>query len=146
MNAMTKVLVAGAILAAAIPAFARVNWVWMGESTRAAIYVNNADVARPPNYVKVWTLLSYKSRQRGGWRSEKRLFMFSCRDQSLDWQQSMYYAEPMGEGDLLNVRTLTQYRLGDLKLIELDPSTKDPGIYRDAVPESQFAAALKSLC
>ena len=134
------------LLSVAAPALAATNWVWLGEEPRAEVFVDNAGVTRPHAYVKVWTMLSFKARQRGGWLSEKRLFMFSCKDQTLDWQQSMYYAAPMGEGELLHVRTLTKYGVGDLRLVELDPSTKDQRIYREAVPESAFIAAFKSLC
>lgn len=135
-----------ALLFASLPCTAKVNWVWLGVTERAEVYVDNADVTRPPGYVKLWTMLSFKSQERGGWLSEKRLFMFSCKDLVLDWQQSMYYADRMGEGDLLHVRTLTKYGVGDLRLIELDPSTKDPKVYAQAVPESRFLPALKSLC
>lgn len=134
------------LLCSAMPAHAKVNWVWLGEDARAHVYLDNANVARPPAYVKMWTMLTFKARQRGGWVSEKRLFMFSCKDQTLDWQQSMYYSEPMGEGEILLARTLTKSGVGDLRLVELDPSTKDPKVYRDAVPESRFVAAFKSMC
>lgn len=133
-------------LLACAPAIATNSWLLLGETPRAEVYVNGYDVYRPPSYVKVWTLLSYKSRQRGGWLSEKRLFMFSCKDNTLEWQQSMYYAETMGDGEFLHARTLTKYGVGDLRLVELDPSTKDPKVYKEAVPESNFIAAFKSLC
>lgn len=132
-------------LAAAV-ADAKTAWVLLGDTARAEVYINAADVYRPPYYVKAWTMLSYKNRQRGGWLSEKRLFMFSCKDQTLEWQQSMYYAEPMGEGAFLHARTLTKYGVGDLRLVELDPSTKDKRLYKEAVPESNFIASFKSLC
>lgn len=134
------------LLPAAVTSEAKTAWVLLGETPRAEVYINAADVYRPPYYVKAWTLLSFKSRQRGGWLSEKRLFMFSCKDQTLEWQQSMYYSEPMGEGQFLHARTLTKYGVGDLRLVELDPSTKDKRIYKEAVPESNFIASFKSLC
>lgn len=127
-------------------AVAKVNWLRLGEDLRAEIFIETANLERPPSYVKAWTLLNYKSRQRGGWVSEKRLFMFSCKDHTLQWQQSMYYAEPMGEGEFLHVRTLNRYGVGDLRLVELDPSTKDKAVYKTAVPESAFVPVFKSLC
>lgn len=128
-----------------VPSSARVNWVLLGENERAEIYIDNAGVVRPLAHVKAWTMLSFKSRQRDGWLSEKRLFMFSCKDQSLDWQQSLYYSDRMGEGDLVQVRTFTKYG-GGLGRVELDPRTKDMNIYKDAVPESRFLATFRSLC
>lgn len=143
---MKRFFVLLVLLHIAAPSLARANWVLLGENERAEVYIDNAGIVRPPAYVKAWTMLSFKSRQRGGWLSEKRLFMFSCKDQSLDWQQSMYYSDRMGEGDLVHVRTLTRYGVGDLRLAELDPSTKDMNTYKDAVPESRFVTAFRSLC
>lgn len=125
---------------------AKNGWVLLGDTPRAEVYIDTYDIYRPPHYVKAWTLLSYKSRQRGGWLSEKRLFMFSCKEQTLEWMQSVYYADSMGEGEFLHARSLTKYGVGDLRLVELDPSTKDPKIYKEAVPESYFLASFKSLC
>jgi hypothetical protein len=129
-----------------LPASARYNWMLLGENNRAEIYIDTFNVVRPAFHVKAWTLLSYKSRQRGGWISERRLFLFSCKDQTLEWQQSMYYAEAMGEGELVLARTLTKYGVTDLAFGQFDPNTKDKKIYRDAVPESNFTAVFKSLC
>lgn len=143
---MKRICILLALSAIAMPSMAKVNWLWLGENARAEIFVDTYGVTRPGAYVKVWTLLSFKSRQRGGWLSEKRLFLFSCKDQSLEWQQSMYYGGPMGEGEFVHARTLTKYGVGDLSLVELDPSTKDKSKYREAVPESGFIAAFKSLC
>jgi hypothetical protein len=143
---MRRLCLLSCLLAIPLVSNAKTAWVLLGDSPHAEVYINAADVYRPPNYVKAWTMLSFKTRQRGGWLSEKRLFMFSCKDQTLEWQQSMYYAEPMGGGEFLHARTLTKYGVGDLRLVELDPSTKDKRIYKDAVPESNFIASFKSLC
>lgn len=125
---------------------AKVNWIRLGENARAEIFIDNPSIERPPGYVKAWTMLSFKSKQRGGWRSERRMFMFSCKDRTLEWQQSMYQAEPMGEGEFLHSRSLNRYGVGDLRLVELDPSTKDERLYKDAVPESEFISVFKGLC
>ena len=143
---MKRICILLAFMGIAAPSAAKVNWLWLGEDARAEIFVDTHGVERSGAYVKVWTMLSFKARQRGGWVSEKRLFLFSCKDQSLEWQQSMYYGGPMGEEEFVHARTLTKYGIGDLSLVDLDPSTKDKKKYKDAVPESNFIAAFKSLC
>ncbi|MFI4939389.1 MAG: surface-adhesin E family protein [Burkholderiales bacterium] len=128
-------------------ALAKVTWVRLGEDARVEIFIDSHNIARPPDYVKFWTLLQYKSGQPGGWRSEKRLFVFSCKNHWLEWQQSMYYFSPHGEGELLDVRTLNKYGIGKLLPRELDPSTgRDESNYKDAVPESAFISVFNSLC
>jgi hypothetical protein len=58
----------------------------------------------------------------------------------------MYMAEPMGEGEFVHARSLNRYGVGDLRLVELDPSTKDKSVYKEAVPESEFLSVFKDLC
>jgi hypothetical protein len=147
---MKSVCVIAVLLLAAVSASASAsattNWVWLGDKEGASIYIDAASVTHVPAYVKLWTMLSYKSEQRGGWRSQKRLFLFSCKNQTLEWEQSMYFAGSMGEGDFVNTRARSRFGLEDLKLGELDPSTTDPKLYSKAVPESNFIASFKSLC
>ncbi|WP_194720765.1 surface-adhesin E family protein [Noviherbaspirillum malthae] len=142
----THICAAMLLLSAAAVSEARSNWIRLGEDARAEIFIDSASIERPPGYVKAWTMLSFKGRQRGGWRSERRMFMFSCKDRTLEWQQSMYMAEPMGEGEFVHARSLNRYGVGDLRLVELDPSTKDKSVYKEAVPESEFLSVFKDLC
>ncbi len=143
--------VAGACLAVILVGIAPVsvarnNWLRLGDNARAEIYVDSTNVERPPLYVKFWSMLNYKQRQRGGWLSEKRLFMYSCKEHALEWQQSMYYATPMADGEFIQARTLNRYGLDDPRLGELDPSTKDKRKYKDAVPEAAFNSVFDRLC
>ena len=127
-------------------AFARNNWIWQGEDERADIYIDSTNLSDSAEWVKVWTLLSFKHVQRGGWLSERRLFMFSCKDQSLEWQQSMFYEGYMGEGRFLQARSLSVYGVNDMRLLELDPRTKDKEAFLKAVPEGLFIDTFKRLC
>jgi hypothetical protein len=111
-------------------------WLKLGESGADEIYIDTANLENPAGYVKVWTMLSYKRPRSGGAASERRLFLYSCREQTLQWQQSMYYAGPLGEGDLLDVRAWT----GNA------PGTQDQGRLPDAVPENGFAQVFRKLC
>jgi hypothetical protein len=123
------------------------NWLRVGKSPRAEVYVDTQSVERPFEHLKFWTLLQYKARQSGGWISERRLFLFSCKTHSLEWQQSMYYAESMGDGELLDVRTLSKYGNDDLAAKEFDPSTSEgKSNYKEAVPESTFVDVFHSMC
>jgi hypothetical protein len=135
------------LLICAVTATAAPNWLRVGKSPRAEVYVDTHSVERPFEHVKFWTLLQFKTRQSGGWISERRLFLFSCKTRSLEWQQSMYYAEAMGDGELLDVRTLNKYGNDDLVAKEFEPSTNEGSInYKAAVPESAFLDVFKSMC
>ena len=126
--------------------YAKTNWVWQGEDDRADVYIDSTNLSDSPEWVKVWTLLSFKQIQRGGWLSEKRLFMFSCKEESLEWQQSMFYAGHMGEGNFMQARSLSAYGVNDLRLLELDPRTKDKDAFLKANPEGRYIETFKRLC
>jgi hypothetical protein len=135
------------LLFVAVVAGAASNWLRVGKSPRAEVYVDTLSVERPFEHLKFWTLLQYKARQSGGWISERRLFLFSCKSHSLEWQQSMYYADSMGDGELLDVHTLNKYGNDDLVAREFDPSTSEgKSNYKEAVPESAFVDVFQSMC
>lgn len=127
--------------------FAFAKWLRMGEDTRAEVYIDLNNIQQPPAFVKAWTMLSFKAPQRGGWSSERRLFVYSCKDQKLEWLQSQYYDDRLGDGQFMGARTHNQYGVSGLVLGELDPSTtSDKKNYMEAVPEAKYLFVFKQFC
>jgi len=134
------------LLTAAMPAMAGANWVWLGEDAQAEIYLDSAGLERMPGFVKAWTLLSFKTRHSGGWLSEKRLLLFSCKDRSFAWLQSMYYDDRMSDGAFLQARTLNRYGTKEWRSFAPGRRARDAETEPEAVPETRFAGAFTSLC
>lgn len=143
---MTRLLMLCALIAFTGPSRAQSHWLQLGANDRADIYIDAVYTVQSPTYIKAWTLLSFNEATDDGWRSEKRLFLYSCKEKSLEWQQSIFYSEPMGEGEFVNVRSLSKQDDAPLATPELDPATKDERFYRDAVPESAFINTFSSFC
>jgi hypothetical protein len=144
---MKSFCVAVLLLLGIVECHAFAKWLRLGEDARAEVYIDLNNIQQPSSHVKAWTLLSFKSPQRGGWSSERRLFVYSCKDQKLEWLQSQYYDDRLGDGLFMGARTFNRFGVSGLTLGELDPSTtSDKANYQEAVPESKFLFVFKQFC
>ncbi|HJW55481.1 MAG TPA: surface-adhesin E family protein [Burkholderiaceae bacterium] len=134
-SAMRRVI-AATLLALAGSAMARPNWLLIGSDGGVDLYIDEASIERPAGHVKAWTMLSFDKRQKGGSLSEQRLFLFSCKDQMLEWQQSIHYAEPLGEGEFVQARSR-------LRAVAAE---RDASHGAAVLPEANFLHIFNSLC
>lgn len=143
---MKRLLLLCVLIACIGPSRAQSHWLRLGENAGAEIYIDAVHTVRSPAYIKAWTLLSFDEATNDGWRSEKRLLLYSCKDKSLEWQQSIYYSGPMGEGEFVKVRALSKYDEVTPADAALDPATGNRRPYGEAVPEAAFIDTFKSFC
>lgn len=123
-----------AILTAALlppgPVQATGHWLLLAEHEKGDIFIDAVHTVPSPVVVKAWTLLSFRSVQERGALSEKRLLLYFCSNGSLEWQQSIYYAGPMAEGEILGSEVLSK----------LNPQGKRPW------PEETLKDIFRRLC
>lgn len=137
----------GLALTATTAHASRDRWLQLGGSAQGRVSIDTANIERTPRHLKFWTLLTYAKPQPGGVRAEKRLFLYACKEKSLQWQQSITYPDPLGEEALLQV--YTRSRDGSESLLQkvLDRSTNGQlDRQKTPLPEEEFVAVFSRLC
>ena len=143
---MKRLLLLCTLFACIVPSHAQSHWLRLGEDSRAEIYIDAVHTVQSPTFIKAWTLLSFNEATDGGWRSEKRLFLYSCKEKSLEWQQSIFYSGPMGEGEFVDVRSLSKHAGAAPAGPVVGAAAKEDWSYTEAVPEAAFIDIFKSFC
>lgn len=143
---MKRLLLLYSLSVCIAPSHAQGHWLRLGEDATAEIYIDAVHTVQSPTYIKAWTLLSFNNATDGGWRSEKRLLLYSCKDKSLAWQQSIFYSGPMGEGEFVDVRSLSKHASAGPAKPASAAASNDRRSLSEAVPEAAFIDTFRSLC
>ena len=123
-----------ALIALCIPTMTHAaDWVKVKTAaTHETTYIDKASVLKADGGFKVWSMVSsadaQQSAQGVSYKSMKALHIFACEARTTTLLQQVYYAEPMGKGQVVQ----------SLKYEKFSPE--------DIIPDSGADGALKIVC
>jgi hypothetical protein len=94
-----------------LPTLAWANWVKVGESELATLYMDRSSIQREENVVRVWEIQDLKAPDADGVRSRRYLNEYDCKYQMYRIGSMTSYAGPMLTGQkLFDVETKGVWR------------------------------------
>lgn len=101
MSAQRFLSRAACLAAAFLPALAWANWVKVGESEGATLYMDRSSIQREENVVRVWEIQDLKAPDADGVRSRRYLNEYDCKYQMYRIGNMTSYSAPMLTGQKL---------------------------------------------
>ncbi len=89
------------LAASLLPAMAWANWVKVGESETATLYMDRSTIQREENVVRVWEIQDLKAPDADGVRSRRYLNEYDCKYQMYRIGNMTSHAGPMLTGEKL---------------------------------------------